>query len=50
MFLMCDEEGVRTRVAVDFFPHINSQVSLDRLGNSPLLTFSGTPWMKYVCW
>lgn len=43
MFLMCDEEGVRTRVAVDFFPHINSQVSLDRLGASPLLTFSGTP-------
>ena len=28
---MCDEEGVRTRVAVDFFPHVNSTVSLDRL-------------------
>src|SRR6266446_1886326 len=25
-FLLCDEEGIRTRVAVDFFPHINSQV------------------------
>ena len=22
VFLMCDEEGVRTRVAVDFFPHV----------------------------
>ena len=43
VFLMCDEEGVRTRVAVDFFPHINSQVYLDRLGASPLLTFSATP-------
>ena len=43
MFLLCDEEGVRTRVAVDFFPHINSQVYLDRLGASPLLTFSATP-------
>ena len=43
VFLLCDEEGVRTRVAVDFFPHVNSQVYLDRLGNSPLLTFSATP-------
>jgi exopolysaccharide biosynthesis polyprenyl glycosylphosphotransferase len=34
---------VRTRVAVDFFPHVNSQIYLDRLGTSPLLTFSATP-------
>ena len=25
VFLLCDEEGVRTRVAVDFFPHVNSR-------------------------
>lgn len=43
IFLLCDEEGVRTRVAVDFFPHVNSQVYLERLGASPLLTFSATP-------
>lgn len=43
VFLYCDEEGVRTRVAVDFFPHINSEVYLDRLGGSPLLTFSAAP-------
>src|SRR6202451_530336 len=43
ILLLCDEEGVRTRVAVDFFPHVNSQVYLDRLGASPLLTFSATP-------
>jgi exopolysaccharide biosynthesis polyprenyl glycosylphosphotransferase len=43
ILLLCDEEGVRTRVAVDFFPHVNSQVYLDRLGTSPLLTFSATP-------
>jgi exopolysaccharide biosynthesis polyprenyl glycosylphosphotransferase len=41
---MCDEEGVRTRVAVDFFPHVNSTVSLDRLGETPLLTFSAAPY------
>ena len=43
MLLLCDEEGVRTRVAVDFFPHVNSRVYLDRLGASPLLTYSATP-------
>src|ERR1700687_3962464 len=43
IFLLCDEEGVRTRVVVDFFPHVNSQVYLDRLGATPLLTFSAAP-------
>jgi exopolysaccharide biosynthesis polyprenyl glycosylphosphotransferase len=43
VMLACDEEGVRTRVAVDFFPRVNSQIYLDRLGSSPLLTFSATP-------
>jgi exopolysaccharide biosynthesis polyprenyl glycosylphosphotransferase len=42
-FLMCDEDGVRTRLAIDFFPHVNSQMYLDRLGDAPLLTFSATP-------
>ena len=43
VFLQCDEEGVRTRVAIDFFPHVNSEISLDRVGNAPLLTFSAAP-------
>ncbi|HLJ13327.1 MAG TPA: sugar transferase [Bryobacteraceae bacterium] len=43
VFLLCDEEGVRTRVAVDFFPHVNSEVYLDRLGQAPLLTFAAAP-------
>lgn len=43
-FLLCDEEGVRTRVAVDFFPHVNSTVSLERFGATPLLTFSAVPY------
>ena len=44
VFLLCDEEGVRTRVAVDFFPHVNSTLSLDRFGATPLLTFSAAPY------
>jgi exopolysaccharide biosynthesis polyprenyl glycosylphosphotransferase len=43
VFLQCDEQGVRTRVAVDFFPHVNSDMTLDRVGDAPLLTFSAAP-------
>jgi exopolysaccharide biosynthesis polyprenyl glycosylphosphotransferase len=43
IFLMCEEEGVRTRVVLDFFPHVNSQTYLEHLGNRPLLTFSAAP-------
>ncbi len=43
VLLHCDEEGVRTRVAIDFFPHVNSEITLDRVGNASLLTFSAAP-------
>jgi exopolysaccharide biosynthesis polyprenyl glycosylphosphotransferase len=43
VFLWCDEEGVCSRLAVDFFPHVNSNVALERLGATPLLTFSAAP-------
>lgn len=43
VLLLCDESGVQTRVAVDFFPHVNSEVYLDRLYQTPLLTFSAAP-------
>jgi exopolysaccharide biosynthesis polyprenyl glycosylphosphotransferase len=43
VFLLCDEEGIRTRVATDFFPHVNSRMTLDRFGPAPLLTFSAAP-------
>ena len=43
ILVRCDEEGVRTRVVVDLFPHVNSEVYLDRLGPMALLTFSAAP-------
>lgn len=43
VFLHCDEEGVRTRIAIDFFPHVNSEITLDRVGDAPLLTFTAAP-------
>ena len=50
VFLLCDEVGVRTRVAVDFFPHVNSTVSLERFGGTPLLTFSAAPYDEIRLW
>lgn len=42
-FLMCEEEGVKTRLLLSFFPHVISKVYLERLREMPLLTFSTTP-------
>jgi len=42
-FMVCEEEGVKTRVLLNFFPQVVSKVYLERLGSKPLLTFSATP-------
>jgi exopolysaccharide biosynthesis polyprenyl glycosylphosphotransferase len=44
VFLLCDDEGVRVRVDVAFFPHVHRRVTLDRLAeDTPLLTFAAAP-------
>jgi exopolysaccharide biosynthesis polyprenyl glycosylphosphotransferase len=43
IFLLCEEQGVRTRVAVNFFPHMIAKVHLDDFNGIPLLTFTTTP-------
>ena len=48
LFLACEEQGVKTRILVDFFTHLRSEISLDRLGDLPLLTFSSTPENDYL--
>lgn len=40
---ICQEQGIRTRVAADFFPAKVSRVSMEFLENVPLITFSTTP-------
>ncbi len=40
---VCREQGIRTRVAADFFPVKISKVSMEFLENVPVLTFSATP-------
>jgi len=42
-FVLCDDEGVCSRIALDFFPHVNSDIALERVGDTPLLTFTATP-------
>ena len=43
LLLLCDDEGVRTRLDVGFFPHVHNRVSLESLGPAQLLTFAGAP-------
>ncbi len=47
-FLVCEEEGVKARLLLSFFPHIFSKVYLERLREMPLLTFSTTPENEYL--
>ncbi len=48
VFLLCEEEGVKTRVMLSFFPHVTSKVYLEALYDLPLLTFSTTPQNEYL--
>ena len=43
LLLLCDDEGVRTRLDISFFPHVHNRVSLESLGAAQLLTFAGAP-------
>ncbi|MGH9325239.1 MAG: sugar transferase [Terriglobia bacterium] len=47
-FLLCEQEGVKARLALGFFPHLTSSVSLEHLREIPLLTFSTTPENEYL--
>jgi FlaA1/EpsC-like NDP-sugar epimerase len=43
LFLICEEEGIKTRVTLSAFPHLFARVYLEELQDIPLLTFSTTP-------
>ena len=43
LFLLCEEQGIKTRVTLNFFPHSFSKILLEKLQDIPLLTFSTTP-------
>jgi exopolysaccharide biosynthesis polyprenyl glycosylphosphotransferase len=43
IFLMCEEMGIRTRVAMNFFPNKLARVELEELEGIPFVTFTTTP-------
>jgi len=43
ILLICEEQGILTRLSLDFFPHAISHTSLDFIENQPFLTFSPIP-------
>ncbi len=40
---LCNEQGIRTRVAADFFPAKATKLSMEFLENVPVITFSTAP-------
>ncbi|MFI5305580.1 MAG: sugar transferase [Nitrospiria bacterium] len=47
-FLLCEEEGINARIAVNFFPHMIAKVHLEDLHGIPLLTFSTVPFNEFL--
>jgi exopolysaccharide biosynthesis polyprenyl glycosylphosphotransferase len=43
LFLSLQEQGIRTRLALDLFPHTRAQVQLEDLDGMPLLSFATAP-------
>ncbi len=43
LFLALHEQGIRTRFALNLFPHVKAQTRFEELDGVPLLTFSTTP-------
>jgi exopolysaccharide biosynthesis polyprenyl glycosylphosphotransferase len=43
LFLSLQEQGIRTRFALDLFPHTRARVQLEELDGMPLLSFATTP-------
>jgi exopolysaccharide biosynthesis polyprenyl glycosylphosphotransferase len=43
LFLLLQEQGIRTRFALNIFPHTKATVDLEDLDGVPLLTFSTSP-------
>jgi exopolysaccharide biosynthesis polyprenyl glycosylphosphotransferase len=43
LFLSLQEQGIRTRFALDLFPHTRAKVQIEELDGMPLLSFATTP-------
>jgi exopolysaccharide biosynthesis polyprenyl glycosylphosphotransferase len=43
IFRLCEELGIRTRIAINFFPTRNARVEFEELDGVPLVSFTTTP-------
>jgi exopolysaccharide biosynthesis polyprenyl glycosylphosphotransferase len=43
LFLSLQEQGIRTRIALDLFPHTRAQVQIEDMDGMPLLSFATAP-------
>jgi exopolysaccharide biosynthesis polyprenyl glycosylphosphotransferase len=43
LLLECEQVGIKTRVALDFFPHRIARIELEDADDCPMLTFTTTP-------
>jgi exopolysaccharide biosynthesis polyprenyl glycosylphosphotransferase len=43
LFLSLQEQGIRTRFAMDLFPHTRARIEIEELDGMPLLSFATTP-------
>jgi exopolysaccharide biosynthesis polyprenyl glycosylphosphotransferase len=43
LFLALQEQGIRTRFAIDLFPHARARVQIEELDGMPLLSFATVP-------
>ncbi|HET9227310.1 MAG TPA: sugar transferase [Thermoanaerobaculia bacterium] len=43
LFLSLQEQGIRTRFAMDLFPHTRARIEMEELDGMPLLSFATTP-------
>ncbi len=43
IFLLCEEVGIRTRVAMNFFPSRQARVEMEELEGVPFVTYTTTP-------
>lgn len=43
LFLALQEQGIRSRFAIDLFPHARAQVQIEELDGMPLLSFATVP-------
>ncbi len=48
IFLLCEERGIRARVAINFFPHMIAKICLEEFDGIPLLTFNAVPHDEFV--